>query len=112
MNYKSFIFENYHYDYSSSTLSLIYRFDEGPEFEEKLIFDFAQRELSSAESEVIDRLFRLVFLTSGVSYYKAFVPKTLICEAFPLDPATAWFIQNFYEKGLAEFAFTNNISLR
>ena len=112
MKYKSFIFENYWYDYSSSTLSLTYRFDEGPKFEEKLIFSFAQREQSSAESEVRDRLFRLAFLISGVSYYKAFVPKTLICEAFPLDPATAWFIKNFYEKGLAEFAFANNISLR
>jgi UDP-N-acetyl-alpha-D-muramoyl-L-alanyl-L-glutamate epimerase len=112
MSYKSFIFENYIYDHSSSTLSLIYRFDGGPKFEEKLIFEFAQRPLRSAESEVLDRIFRLVFLMAGVSYYKAFIPKTLICEAFPLDPATAGFIQKFYEKGLAEFAFTNGISLR
>ena len=112
MNYKSFIFENYRYVDSSSTLALIYRFDRGPRFEEKLIFDFAQRELTQAEREVLDRIFRLVFLMAGVSYYKAFVSETLICEAFPLDRATAGFIQNLYEKGLAEFAFTNGISLR
>ena len=41
---------------------------------------------------------------AGVSYYKAFIPKTLLCEAFPVDRPTAEFLQNFYEKGLAEFA--------
>jgi len=112
MKYKSFIFENYRYVDSSSTLALTYRFDSGPRFEEKLIFDFAQQELSQTESGVLDRIFRLVFLMAGVSYYKAFVPETLICEPFPLDRATAGFIQNLYEKGLAEFAFTNGISLR
>ena len=111
MKYKEFIFENYHYDRSRSTLSLRYRFDGGPKFEEQLIFDFAQRQLPSATLEVLDRILRLIFLMSGVSYYKAFVPKTLICEAFPLDRATAHFIQCFYEKGLAEFAFINQISL-
>jgi UDP-N-acetyl-alpha-D-muramoyl-L-alanyl-L-glutamate epimerase len=112
MKYKTFIFEDYRYVDSSSTLTLIYRFDRGQRFEEKLIFDFAQRELSQAESDVLDRIFRLVFLMAGVSYYKAFVPETLICEAFPLDRATAGLIQNLYEKGLAEFAFTNGICLR
>jgi UDP-N-acetyl-alpha-D-muramoyl-L-alanyl-L-glutamate epimerase len=112
MNFKSFIFDNYNYDYLSSTLSLVYRFDGGPAFEEKLIFEFAQRPLTSADREVLDRIFRLVFLMAGVSYYKTFAPKTAICEAFPLDPETAGFIQKFYEKGLAEFAFTNKISLR
>ncbi len=112
MKYKEFIFENYYYDHSCSTLSLRYRFGGGPKFEEKLIFDFAQRQLGPATSEVLDRIFRLVFLMSGVSYYKAFIPKTLICEAFPLDRATADFVQTFYEKGLAEFAYKNRISLR
>ena len=112
MKYNEFIFENYHYDRSCSTLSLRYRFGGGPKFEEQLIFDFAQRQLPPATLEVLDRILRLIFLMSGVSYYKAFVPKWLICEAFPLDQATAHFIQCFYEKGLAEFGFINQISLR
>ena len=112
MKYNEFIFENYHYDRSRSTLSLRYRFGGGPKFEEQLTFDFAQRQLPPATLEVLDHILRLIFLMSGVSYYKAFVPKMLICEAFPLDQATADFIQRFYEKGLAEFAFINQISLR
>jgi UDP-N-acetyl-alpha-D-muramoyl-L-alanyl-L-glutamate epimerase len=112
MRYKEFIFENYHYDPAVSTLSLRYRFDSGPRFEEKLIFDFVPIQLAQSASEVLDRIFRLIFLMSGVSYYKAFIPKTLICEAFPMDRPTAEFLGKFYEKGLAEFAFRNRISLR
>lgn len=111
MRYKEFIFENYHYDPAVSTLSLRYRFDSGPRFEEKLIFDFVPIQLAQSASEVLDRIFRLIFLMSGVSYYKAFIPKTLICEAFPMDRPTAEFLGKFYEKGLAEFAFRNRISL-
>jgi len=49
---------------------------------------------------------------SGVSYYKAFVPRTLVCKSFAMDCTTADFLQKFYEKGLAEFAFRNRITLR
>src|SRR5882672_8850194 len=112
MQYREFIFENYHHDPTVSTLSLRYRFAGGPRFEEKLVFDFIPRQLSPEASEVLDRIFRLIFLMSGVSYYKAFVPQTLICEPFPVDCTTAEFLQKFYEKGLAEFAFRNRISLR
>jgi hypothetical protein len=112
MQYKEFVFENYHHDPTVSTLSLRYRFADGPRFEEKLVFDFMPRQLSPEASEVLDRIFRLIFLMSGVSYYKAFVPRTLICEPFPVDCTTAEFLQKFYEKGLAEFAYKNRISLR
>jgi hypothetical protein len=112
MQYRDFIFEHYSYDPAVSTLSLRYRFGGGPRFEEKLAFDFMPRQLSPKASAVLDRIFRLIFLMSGVSYYKSFVPRTLICEPFPLDRITAEFLQKFYEKGLAEFAFRNRISLR
>ena len=112
MNYREFIFEEYLYDPAISTLSLRYRFGGGPRFEEKLIFDFIPQQLSSEASATLDRIFRLIFLMSGISYYKSFVPPTLICESFPVDRITADFLQKFYEKGLAEFAFRNRISLR
>ena len=112
MRYSEFVFESYRYDPTASVLSLRYRFAEGPGFEEQLTFDTPQRALSPAESEVLDRIFRLIFLLSGVSYYKAFVPETLRCAAFALDHDTARFLQDFYEQGLAEFAWKNRISLR
>jgi UDP-N-acetyl-alpha-D-muramoyl-L-alanyl-L-glutamate epimerase len=112
MKYKEFVFENYHYDPSTSTLSLHYRFDERLHFEEKLFFEFVSQHITLAASDVLDRIFRLIFLLSGVSYYKAFIPKLLVCEAFEFDQHTGEFLHKFYEKGLAEFAYRNGISLR
>jgi hypothetical protein len=110
--YREFIFEKYAYDRGSSSLSMRYRFGDGPSFEETLHFDGADRSISAIEGEALDRLFRLIFLLSGVSYYKAFVPPTLICEAFALDSETASFIEKVYYKGLAEFAYKNELDLR
>jgi hypothetical protein len=111
MEYKAFIFEGYRYHPATSMLSLCYRYSDGPRFEEKLIFDFEPQRLTPAQSEVLDRIFRLIFFMSGVSYYKAYVPKLLICEAFALDNQTAEFLARFYENGLAELAFKNGLSL-
>jgi UDP-N-acetyl-alpha-D-muramoyl-L-alanyl-L-glutamate epimerase len=112
MEYKEFVFEDYRYDQTASVLLLHYRFNGGPRFEEKLFFDFAPQHFSPAGREVLDRIFRLIFLLSGVSYYKAFIPKLLICNAFEIDRRTGEFLQKFYEKGLAEFAYRNGISLQ
>ena len=111
MEYKSFIFEGYRYHPTTSMLLLCYRYSDGPRFEEKLIFDFEPQRLTPAQSEVLDRIFRLIFLMSGVSYYKAYVPKLLMCEPFALDNQAAAFLAGFYENGLAEFAFRNGLSL-
>ena len=95
-----------------STLSLHYRFRDGPQFEEKLIFDFAPRQLSPAAEAVLDRIFRLIFLLSGVSYYKAFIPKsTDVARLLRSTQTRLDFCRNFTKKGLAEFAFRNGISL-
>lgn len=111
MSVNEFIFEHYRYDPTDASLSLRYRFDQGEQFEERLVFDFPVRPLSGHAEEILDRIFRLVFLLSGVSYYKAFVPEILRCEAFPLDQQTAAFLRKFYEQGLGEFAWKNRITL-
>jgi hypothetical protein len=111
MEYNEFVFENYRYDPLASVLSLYYRFSNGPRFEERLSFDFSPQQTTQATTDVLDRVYRLIFLLSGVSYYKAFIPKLLICEAFELDEKTAEFLHKFYNKGLAEFAFRNELSL-
>src|SRR5579863_3758542 len=108
---EAFVFESYAYDEGGATLSLRYRFDKGPEFEETLVFQPPRRELSGREREALDRVFRLILLFCGVSYYKTFIPPRLRCEAFAIDPANADFLRQFYEKGLAEFAYRNHLSL-
>jgi UDP-N-acetyl-alpha-D-muramoyl-L-alanyl-L-glutamate epimerase len=112
MPHDAFVFVGYRWDPATATLSLRYRYPEGPAFEERLVFDVPRRPLGTHEAELLERLFRLIFLVSGVSYYKAFVPRELYCEAFPIEPPTAAFLTRFYELGLAEFAYQNRLSLK
>jgi hypothetical protein len=112
MPYEEFVFEGYRYDAESATLFLSYRFPDGPRFEERIAFDFPARALPQADREILDRLFRLIFLFAGVSYYKTFIPRTLRVAAFALDRDTAAFLHRFYEHGLGEFAYRNGVSLK
>ena len=111
MRYSEFVFDSYEWRATAMSLALRYRFAEGPRFEERLYFDVPPEPLSGAAAAVADRIFRLIFLFSGVSYYKAFVPPVLRCAAFPLDRETVDFLQRFYRHGLAEFAFRNGLVL-
>lgn len=106
-----FICEQYHFTPETGTLSLHYAFDEGPRFEERIVFPRRESALSARESEALDRVFHLLLLACGVSYYKAFAPDRIFCAAFPMDRATAAFFTDFYVKGLGEFAWRNGIDL-
>ena len=67
--------------------------------------------LSADEPAALDRVFRLLLLACGVSYYKAFAPARSPCR-ISARPATAAFFTDFYVKGLGEFAYRNGIDLR
>ena len=105
-----FLCERYSYDPATGTLSLHYAFDEETRFEERIVFP-AGRVLSADEGVALDRVFRLLLLACGVSYYKAFAPGVVRCTAFPLDGSTAEFFTEFYVRGLAEFAWRNHLNL-
>jgi hypothetical protein len=108
---REFICQAYRFEAATGTLSLHYAFDTGVCFEEQIQFPITQSRLSALESAALDRVFRLLLLACGVSYYKAFAPSRITCKAFPLDPATSAFFADFYVKGLAEFAYRNGIDL-
>jgi hypothetical protein len=109
--YTEFVCEAYRFDPGTGTLSLHYRFDDTSGFEERIVFPSPMRTLSGLEHQALDRVFRLLLLACGVSYYKAYAPDRIRCAAFPADPATAAFFTNFYVKGLAEYAWRNGIDL-
>lgn len=111
-NCPAFIFDSYAFNKATGELSLLYALDGVAAFEEKVFFPTAgMRELSEQEAQALDRVFRLVFLLAGVSYYKAAIPPRLVCKAFPLDRRTADFCTQVYEGGLGEFAFRNKVKL-
>jgi hypothetical protein len=109
--YTEFVCETYRFDQETSVLSLHYRFDDAFRFEERIVFPRVDRALSAAEHEALERIFRMLLLACGVSYYKAYAPDCIRCTAFPVDPATAAFFTDFYVKGLAEYAWRNGIAL-
>lgn len=111
MQRREFVCEAYRFSPDTGTLSLHYGFDEGPHFEERIVFPAASRALSEPERQALDRVFRMLLLACGVSYYKAFAPDRVRCTAFPLDAATAGFFTDFYVQGLGEFAWRNGITL-
>ena len=106
-----FVFDRYAFDPNTAVLHLHYRYEGGARFEERISFPTPVRPLSADRSTALDRAFRLIFLLAGVSYYKAHVPQDLICEAFPLDRATADFVADVYFHGLGEFSYCNRIDL-
>jgi UDP-N-acetyl-alpha-D-muramoyl-L-alanyl-L-glutamate epimerase len=110
-NDSPFLFDSYAFQEETGTLFLRYGFDNGPAFEEKIVFPPAARTLSKNEQTVLESSFRLIFLLAGVSYYKARVPERLVCRAFHLDRETAAFLEKVYRNGLGEFAYRNNLDL-
>jgi len=111
MTAQPFIFERCDFDAETGVLHMRYRYDGGISFEEKITFPAPIPALSVDRLVALDRAFHLIFLLAGVSYYKAFVPQKLICEAFPLDQATADFVSRVYRGGLGEFSYRNQIDL-
>jgi hypothetical protein len=108
---REFICEAYRYEPATGALLLQYAFDTGQRFEERIVFPVGARQLAAQESDALDRVFRMLLLACGVSYYKAYAPPRIICKAFPVDKMTAAFFTDFYVKGLAEFAYRNGIDL-
>lgn len=106
MRRREFVCEAYRFAPESGTLSLHYAFDTGERFQERIVFPAGVQ-----PNEALDRVFRLLLLACGVSYYKAFAPERIRCAAFELDAPTAQFFTAFYVKGLAEFAWRNGIDL-
>lgn len=109
MHPKTFIFKRYAFDADTGVLRLVYAYDNGLEFEEVITF---KPPFCCYDGSIADRLFRLLFLTAGVSYYKAYVPSRLVCDAFPLDFETAKWMEHLYTEGLGEFAYVNRLDLK
>lgn len=106
-----FVFDSYAFDRPTATLNLTYRYNGGATFVETIVFPAITRELSANDWAALDLSFRLLFLLAGVSYYKAYVPTELRCEAFALDPITASFVEKVYRHGLGEFSYQNKLDL-
>lgn len=107
----SFRFTGYDYNQSRAEVSLRYAFDDTYHFEEKITFKNAKTELSKEEEKAVEHILFFLHLACGISYYKAFVPNKILIETGSLNQEQATFFDEFYKKGLGEFAWRNNLNL-
>src|SRR5256714_10941536 len=101
-----FRYREYAVDAERGVLTCRYELD-GREFTERVtLFPGEQWHTEQARAAV-----RLVFLLSGVSYYKTTAPPVIDFGTTALTAAEEAFLREFYLQGLAEFAFRNNLDL-
>ena len=104
---KTFYYKSYDFDAATGTLRLCYETDTGFAFAERLTFPPPVRVTPGLE-----RIFFLLHIACGISYYKAFLPSAIAILSGALSRAEAAFFDDFYLKGLGEFAVKNKVNLQ
>lgn len=106
-----FCFRHHAYDPSSGTATLGYAFDDGATLEERIIFPYQPWPPDPSRQVAFLRALEMLHLVAGVSYWKACVPPQMDLGDIRLDDQAAAFLRELYVNGLAEFAWTNRLSL-
>lgn len=108
-NVSAFVFKRCFFDEAAMTAHLVYAFDDGPELEETVAYPDAPA-FDEKKRAAVDACVRLLHLAAGVSYYKAYIPSAMRIETTTLSKREAEFFTMFYESGLGEFSYRNNVS--
>jgi hypothetical protein len=103
---KVFRYRDYAVDAERGVLSLRYELD-GREFTERVTLPPGAR----WHTDEARAAARLVFLLSGVSYYKTAAPPVIDFGETALTGTEEAFLREFYLQGLAEFAYRNHLDL-
>jgi hypothetical protein len=104
--YKNFIFKDYNFDPGSKILRLYYSFDGILEFSESYKFDF---DFVEYDPITLDKALQSLFFMAGISYYKAYIPKSIVIDRGAMDDVEAKFFSKTYQKGLGEFFYVNQL---
>lgn len=107
-----FRFTNFEYDETNGILSLHYRVDSYGEFTEKITFNGARQVLTPAKKRVLNHIFKELHIAAGISYYKAFLSPDVQFDSYSVSQQEADFFNTFYVKGLGEFAYRNNVTVK
>lgn len=107
--YQTFVFDDYHFDPATRVLELHYALDDALHFTEKFRFDF---EYAAHDPKALDRAIQTLFFMAGVSYYKKFLPPTIVINKGALDAEMAAFFSKTYQRGLGEFWYVNKLDPR
>ncbi len=108
---QSFRFVRCTFDAATGVAQLVYAFDDGPELIETVTVPGAPFQLEGERAAAVERALRLLHLITGVSYYKAAVPKDIRIDSYTIDADTAALMESLYLNGLGEFAYRNGLNL-
>lgn len=108
----AFIFVRADYDPGTGVARLVYRFDDGPELIERVVFPDAPWPEETARRDAFRRALALLHGVAGVSYYKAgFSPALRFEDAAAATSRSAEFLQTLYVEGLAEYGHVNGLDV-
>lgn len=97
------------FDESTGVVRLRYALDDLRTFEEVVEFPMPERPLDARRREVFARVLDLLYLAAGTSYYKVAAPRRVRADGVALADGAQPFIRDLYTKGLAEFAYRNDL---
>lgn len=107
----AFTFPSYSIDFATGEVLLDYALT-GPDgeqrFTEVIILPLPAEPVSDETAATLDRVLELLHIVAGVSYYKAAAPPRLVLPA-PLGTAAVEFVTAVYTRGLAEYAYRNQL---
>jgi len=106
--YDLFTFSGWDFDKQSMVLSLGYRLGDGLDFVETVDLGSLPRPKTQSQREALKRLFTLVHLFAGTSYYKMAAPRKVSLLETPVTPGEAQLAEQVFKNGLAEFAWSND----
>ncbi|WFE41218.1 hypothetical protein [Micromonospora sp. WMMD998] len=107
----AFTFPSYSIDFATGEVLFDYALT-GPDgerrFTEVITLPLPAEPVSDATAATLGRVLELLHVVAGVSYYKAAAPPRLVLPA-PLGAAAVELVTAVYTKGLAEYAYRNDL---
>ena len=98
-------------DNSTGVVRLRYGYEKGGSFCETLSFGAPLPGDDSPFRHAFEEALAALLVLSGVSYYKAFAPDTVVVHHARTTPDRLPFFKKLYVEGLGEFAYRNNIDI-
>lgn len=99
------------YSPESGSAELAYALDESEPLIETITFPDSPWPSDPARQAALQKALNLLHFIAGVSYYKATVPRKLASGGDAMTAGLAGFLNDLYTKGLAEFAYVNDIDI-
>ncbi len=112
MKKNTFYFKSFSFNAQTGEALFSYQVDSDEIFTERIAFSGAPFKLDEVQKKALNQVLFLAHIALGISYYKAYLPENIVVESGVLCKNEAEFFDDFYLKGLGEFAVRNNLNLQ